>query len=438
LKKSAAEQAFAVFAVGLSTGAVIDVWLVERGIDTRSTDGELLPQVIWGCVYAITIALLAKRFRGVWLACKENPTIPLLALLAFASTLWSDVPALTLRRSVALIGTTLLGIYVGLRYTTKEQLEIYGRVSATVIVLSLATALLLPDYGVMITMDGAWRGVFVHKNVLARMMVLGAIVLWFESVLIQQRSRRWSRRLAAAAALAVLFCSHSVTGMAVAFVVVASVWLCHVATLRTRNSIAFLASGVLAGTALLLLVATNLTTVLDFWGRDTTLTGRTILWGYVASSILDRLALGAGYSAFWAGPSGEAVQSAIGRVFVHAHNGYLDLALDLGATGLTLFLVTLALIARRAIRVRDTHLRSEKLWTIAVIVFTVSYNMTESAILTRNSVFWVILVASATSVSFPGARSKRCPDKPSTRLGTVRACVSQRGQRARKSTEIHI
>ena len=79
----------------------------------------------------------------------------------------------------------------------------------------------------------------------------------------------------------------------------------------------------------------------DTTGRNLTLTGRTGVWAIVIEKIMARPLLGYGYGAFWT-TEGEAVQQYVGTWAPHhAHDGYLNVCLDLGVVGISMILVVI-------------------------------------------------------------------------------------------------
>jgi O-antigen ligase len=70
---------------------------------------------------------------------------------------------------------------------------------------------------------------------------------------------------------------------------------------------------------------------LELFDKSETLSGRTFLWSYAVQNIAERPFLGFGYTAFWKASSiNVLISNEITWQAPHAHNGYLDLALDLG------------------------------------------------------------------------------------------------------------
>src|SRR5438128_2672050 len=117
------EKLFTVFVLLLSTGAFMNLF----GNDEPNLSigaGSLFMQAIWSLIYLITFILLLRNCQGfVALVVRERLLIFLLTLAA-VSVVWSDAPWITFRRSVALMGTTLFGVYFTFRFTLADQLKL--------------------------------------------------------------------------------------------------------------------------------------------------------------------------------------------------------------------------------------------------------------------------------------------------------------------------
>ena len=133
--------------------------------------------------------------------------------------------------------------------------------------------------------------------------------------------------------------------------------------------------------------------VAEAFGRSPDLTGRTYIWNVVLSTNTDPM-IGAGYESFWLGPRRDYVWEMTGPVN-HAHNGYLEMYLNLGLIGLGLVVCFLLASYRaicRAFRAspRDGSL-ALALWTVLLF-----YNFTEAAL--RGSLLWIVFLLFALSV----------------------------------------
>jgi O-antigen ligase len=135
-------------------------------------------KILWGLIYIGTSLVLLLRSREFLVIIKENILLVLLILLPLLSTLWSGVPLLTLQRSIALLGTTLLSFLIVIIYTEKEIIGIFSFYFIISALLSLAVSLLIPEIGVMTgNHGGLWSGIYPHKNYMGRFMAMGTITL---------------------------------------------------------------------------------------------------------------------------------------------------------------------------------------------------------------------------------------------------------------------
>jgi hypothetical protein len=94
--------------------------------------------------------------------------------LAFLSLAWSVSPAASLYRALELLFSTLLGAYIGLRYNMRSLFNILFWFGAVIIIFCYAYSLFLPGFGTMLNYpyNGAWRGIFWHRNHLGSIAAL--------------------------------------------------------------------------------------------------------------------------------------------------------------------------------------------------------------------------------------------------------------------------
>jgi O-antigen ligase len=176
----------------------------------------------------------------------------------------------------------------------------------------------------------------------------------------------------------------------------------------------------MAGSALilslfLLIVLANSTWVLEQLGKDLTFTGRTAVWVDVWAKIGERPWLGFGYNAFWLGAESEAAD--IWRVHGwqpnHAHNGYLDLWLELGLVGVTLVLVHLLLNTRRAFLWAVTSKTAESLWPLVYITLLFMFNFNYSVLVSQSIFFWIVYLGAVYRAKLELRHHYRSAHKPS-------------------------
>ena len=146
---------------------------------------------------------------------------------------------------------------------------------------------------------------------------------------------------------------------------------------------------------------TNFEKILLSLGRDSTLSGRTVIWSAILEKIQERPLLGYGYLGFWHNIYGDSadVGKALGNTYIppHAHNGFLDLVLSFGWIGALFFGLSFFLVVRRAIIVVYWRSVTEELFPFLYLSFLVLYNSIEATLVEHNSIFWVLYVSLAST-----------------------------------------
>lgn len=130
-------------------------------------------------------------------------------------------------------------------------------------------------------------------------------------------------------------------------------------------------------------------------GKDPTLTDRTRIWGILLGMHTDPL-VGTGYESFWLGPRLDWIWQQYGGLN-EAHNGYLEIYLNLGVMGMVLlsgFLIaSYRTICRRLAPLPSVASLSLSLWIVFLF-----YNVTEAGF--RSSLMWLTFLL--VSIATPG------------------------------------
>jgi O-antigen ligase len=90
--------------------------------------------------------------------------------------------------------------------------------------------------------------------------------------------------------------------------------------------------------------------------------------------------------------------SPVGFTAPHAHNGYIDLILDIGLIGAILFGISFITTWVRSLKLAYWAQAPEQLWPLGFLLFLTINNMTESYLLWNTNVYWVIYIALALSI----------------------------------------
>jgi O-antigen ligase len=128
-------------------------------------------------------------------------------------------------------------------------------------------------------------------------------------------------------------------------------------------------------------------------GRDPTLTDRTIIWNTLLSLHTNPI-IGTGYESLWLGARLQKIWEVVGGIN-EAHNGYLDIYLNLGFAGV-FFLAAFLIASYRTIWKKFAV--SPALATLSLGVWTAMlfYNVTEAAF--KGGLLWLAFLIGAMAV----------------------------------------
>lgn len=352
---------------------------------------------LWLPFYGLIGIGLVLAGRDARRALLRSPWLVILALLAITSALWSIDPELSFRRGIAVLATTLLGVYLAARFDWLGALRLLAAVWFVLMALSFIAGIVAPGFSHSEAHPGAWMGGWSEKNALgghaARASFLFAFLAWRDAPL-----RRWWIG-GAIIALVLVIMSKSATsllGAALGLGVLACAWW----MLKGRRWSLALAWGiaVVGGLAVVIfLTAPGL--VLGLLGKDETLTGRTDIWVQLLDAIEKKPALGYGYLAFWGLESEPRywLARAVDWPAPSGHNGWLDLAISLGLVGVAIYVVDFALSLARAGRLSLAS--PSGVFAIGFLAQFMLFAMSESIILAQNNILWATYVFVATKLA---------------------------------------
>lgn len=361
-------------------------------------DGPAILRIMWLPVYALGLVWLVSRPMQGLRAVSRAPLMLVLALLCMASALWSLDPGLSMRRGFAVVMSVLFGFAIAARWDWKQLITLLAITYAILAFGSLLAVVVSPSFGIQQEIHvGAWRGLWSEKNTLGAIMSYGASASIGAAAVMPKRRLFWLAVMALQAGLVLM--STSKTGLLALLLVVGGAM--GIALVRRGFGFAalmifFLVIGAGLGTLVLTLAPVEF---LEMLGRDATLTGRTDIWDVLIGQVLDRPWTGYGYGAFWTVESGPVfwVRQATNWPVPTAHNGWLEVALAIGLPGLILltlvYVGTVGRAAGRLFRGREVFF----LLTFFAVVTTVS--ISESNLVHRNSLMWVVFVAVASKLA---------------------------------------
>ena len=391
-----AEKALAAFAIVILTGTNAYYFMLGVPADVTQEQLENYEAVIRNVfllAYVIVTLLVVLNWQRVLLGIAAVWPVAVLVAIAWMSTTWSVDPETTQRRCIALTITTLMGIYLFVRFDLDELLRFLSVVFAIIIVGSLAWALALPDYGVHAdaTHGGSWRGMFFHKNTNGRVMTFALAV--FIAAAVSGKTNRGFLTIFAILAIVNLAGSTSKTAMlaslALLFGVIAAYMVRGAAVRSALISLTVFAVVWHAG----LLVFFSYEAILELLGRDATLTGRTDLWEFTLALGMKRPFTGFGYDAFWFGDASPGAQIALEWGISHAHNSWIEVFINVGLPAIIVLLLTLmATMFRAVVLARYYPDITPALFVMVTIFSMTTISMSESVFLEKHTIDWMMTV----------------------------------------------
>jgi exopolysaccharide production protein ExoQ len=376
----------------------------QGGVEAQALEeGNPVDRVILSLLILLAILTLVSRSFNWGGFFRSNLALILLLSFAMVSFVWSEFPLIALKRWFRDLGNYLVILVV---LTDAHPLEAVRAVLRRFCYLLIPLSIVLVKYFTDLGMQyNVWTGAAEYIGATTSKNMLGVACLISGIFFFWDIATRWSERkdkgttrillvnvLFLAMTLWLLFLSNSATSRVcliigcLVIVLVRSDWgQRHSTLVKTIIPTTFCLYIILAfGFDLNGQLASQV-------GRDPTLTDRTLIWKAVLAEHTNPL-VGTGYESFWLGIGRlDRIWAVAGHVN-EAHNGYLDVYLNLGAVGLVLlvaFLIaTYLTIGKKLASSPSLASLSFAIWTM--ILF---YNVTEAAF--KGGLLWMVLLFGA-------------------------------------------
>ena len=342
-----------------------------------------------------------REWRGLL---GRQPWLKALVAYILISVLWSDIPFISLKRSLREVLAVLMGLLIATEFDPRQSLvALFRRTIYILIPFSLLLIKYYPDLGAQYGRWSGklmWIGVAMQKNGLGLLCLLSAFFLVWTFACRWLGLERPPVKYQKSAELFLLGLSlwllkgaegaYSATSVAVLVAVLAAfgglLWRHRSQKIPGAVAIAFVLGFLIVwGIAAPLGGVSQLASLTSTVGRDATLTGRTEIWAGLLPAAMDNPVFGCGFGGFWTTEMAET------HLENSAHNGYLDSLLQLGFVGLLLlagFLISSGLQARQLLA-QDFAYGS--LW-LCCLIMAVLHNISESSFDTFTRTLTALLV----------------------------------------------
>jgi O-antigen ligase len=387
------------------------------------------------------LGFLVLLFRKIdWLEfLRRNKLLCLFYLYMGISVLWSDFASVSFKRWIRTIGDLMMVLIV---ITDPNFMKAVPRMFRQWAFLLIPLSVIFIKYyrhlGVQYDRAGQfemWVGVTSHKNSLGQLACMSAF--FFSWILLSKYFKKlwifdiplllmslWllmgSRTATSRTSLGVYF-----TGLAILLLLL----LLKKNVAVTRVAVTVTVWGLLIGNALVEYLYSRelIPWMAAMIGEDPTLTGRTLLWEELMKIAAQRKFLGSGFGGFWIGNIGNNLWEVFQWNPGQAHNGYLDVYIDLGIVGLV-FLICLIILVYRNILINLKYDSDYGRYRLTLLAMILIYNITESSFIKPTSLLWFLFLMISINIPEP------FPEKSDVSEERELICSTRRLQRKRRKS----
>jgi len=365
-------------------------------------EGSPIDRTVFMLLMVVGLFILSRRKIEWSKVMKSNVWLFLMFFYFGVSILWSDFPVVSLKRWIKAIGDLIMILIVLTESDPAESIKsLFKRCAYVLIPLSILFIKYYPHLGrTYVSWTGTvvtFTGVATNKNSLGALcLVCGLFFFWNLQTMWLKRNINISKKevfvhvLFLCMIVWLLKLSDSATSLAT-FIIGVCIFIWTELPKVKRNKIhikIFIVFLIL----LLLQISFDIKNLfISILGRETTLTGRTDLWKELINMGTNPF-IGTGYESFWLGSRLKKIwlMDNIGIVN-QAHNGYLEIYLNLGLIGL-FFVIGVIITTYKKIGntlIRDFDFGRFRLTFLIIFIF---YNITENSFRPLSPLWFIFLL----------------------------------------------
>jgi len=397
-----------VFWLLINASRPVSMWLTSESVTQMQNpdqylEGNPLDRFVYSALLLSGLVVLIMRMTRLSKLLQRNLPIVLFFVYGALSVLWSDYTEVSFKRWIKALGDLVMILIVLTDFDPYAALKrLVSRVGFILIPASVLLIKYFPALGRTYniwTWEPQYVGVADHKNTLGMIcMVFGLGFVWrFMMAYRDRQDERRTKRLVTYGVLLamvvwLLLTANSTTSLA-CFVLGAALLL--VTTIRRVTRTPALVTLVVASLLFCVVFALLLDSgggLVGALGKDPTLTGRTDIWKLVLS-MNNNPVLGTGFESFWLGERAQRIWSMYYFHPTQAHNGYIEVYLELGWLGIFLLVAIIVAGYRNALSTFAANQDAGRI-RIAYIAIGLVYNVTEAGFrMTAPTWFFFLLSA---------------------------------------------
>ncbi len=393
-----------LFAISGATGAnAMPFTKLHPGVfaNRETTAITIIGQIV---IYGAFLFIISSRLhiwlkgylKAIFTTMVGDPFLSLLLLMVLLSACWSETSEVSIKKSLVILGISGVAIYVAQRYSWQEIYPWWRNINLIVMLWSLVKTN---------PANGCWNGILGHKNQFSFFMAQTA-VLWFLFAFYSPKNRRLAIIFGLLSSLAVQKGCSGASRILVIILLGFWVYISIVKKLPVQWAVVSVILFLIISISLGIIVINNAEAIIvDGLNKDMTLTGRTDFWPQIVDKINLRPILGYGVDSFWQpwrgleNPAHGIMIAKSQFIPPHSHNGFLDLACDLGWGGLILFILSFFNNLVKGVIYLTRAQLPEGGFPLFILTYTLMTNLTETGLFGPTSFwFWYVLVSVRLSI----------------------------------------
>lgn len=400
LRKSIEVACLLLFSAMVYLGPLMSL-KYDRVGDSDSGSGNAARQIIYIIISCIMLYqfLRSRQIKEILFI---PITIYLLFLWSLMSVFWAIDPSISARRLFLTLDIFYI-IIIFSKIINYDQINQNIRISLSVLlVANYIFVIFFPEIGIhensqieAISYGHNWRGLMAHKNFAGATCALLIIYMIFDN-------KNYNRLLAYFTIIFstfFLYESQSKTSAGVVLIAIAAGYSFKALSGRLR---VFMVIGLALLSACSAIVAISYThNITGDLLHPRSFTGRGQIWAAMLNYCQDNYIFGAGFGSFWNIGFNSPIYhytTGFATTVTVGHNGYLDLAATIGIPGLLMAVMSMLILPFSRVILDSRIDRDQGSLFVAILVFTIGHNVTESSVFDRDSIVGVFLLFSVAQI----------------------------------------
>ncbi len=396
-------------------------------------EGSPVDAFVFFVLIAAGLTVLSRRQVKWNQVLRDNAWLAVFILYCFLAVFWSDFPFVSFKRWIKILGHPIMILVLFTEPNLEEAL--ITTMKRCAYVLFPVSILWIKYYPALGRSASEWGGMSTsgiagNKNALGAICLLwGLFFFWhFLKALRLEKgtARRDELRLTGGLLFMVAYClwkAHSATSLLSLVLGLATILFLGLRFVNVRMVGSYLIIGILI---LVVLQTTSnfYSTVAQTTGHDETIEGRADLWATLLETDTQPI-FGAGFESFWLGDRLQRIWEKYWWRPTQAHNGYLEIYLNLGIVGFVILAVNIIGAFRNC---RESLLRNLD-WgrlKMGYLLAILAHNWTEAGFKGLSTMFlFFFLIA----VKYPNGRISSIVSSTRVRRSEELADIAGEGSR---------